>query len=536
MRKSNMVLIGFLAGILLFSFMSVNVVSAKSVTPLASELDVQLTYFTPYNSEYKLADPLISGNNVDLMFLEGIRDDTTLDLGKSVWESTFSTITSNSVYSDTMGNNTWDTATSDGATVNTEATCNSAETLITFKATTNATAVAQYASTYSYYSWDGDGDGDLSDTADRSYLPHDENVFMVFNNEMTTDSTDASTYSLVNIALQTTTTSKYTISIKFWYTSGDAGWDFTGANGALLEIFDCSGQAIVGTIDVAAVLDADTTESHNILGTDYNHQYLYCDEASKYVQNEIKNLAYYTSMPAFTDASDSGTIWDIDGSDEYISGIDGTDYLFTIITQDTTDTFDNSQELLLDQSGYITTLIPARYLYFTGVMAVYPSVNSNWGSTTVSTGKYLTTETLIFDTQEINSLTALANVLSVSTWKLNVTLDKDVCWDTDHYENNLISFMDSGLPQYDNFITAWTTSVDDSEVQYDTTDPSTTTGSVHDIVIGFYTRVSYTDSTVVTVTQGGGTTTSEASSNPLGFWIIVALSLVTLAYLKFGRD
>jgi hypothetical protein len=522
--KKSLILRNFLiASLITFAFLGVVGVQATSDTPVDSELDVQLTYFSPYNSEYKLADSLITGNTVDMLFLEGLRTNTKLDLGKSVWESTFSTVANNNEYSLTMGNNTYDTATSDGMTVNTQATANSAETLITFKATTNASAVAQYAQALSYFSWDGNDDGDYADTADRHYLPHDENIFLVINNEMTTDGTDAQTYSTIEIVLETTTSTDYSIILKYWYTSGDSGWDYSTSNGATLEFFDCSGIPVVTTVDVAGVLEADTGESHNILGTDYIKQYLYEDVASKYVQNELKNIGYYSSMPAFTDKTDDNSNWDFDGSDEYFTGIDATDYLFTVITQSTTDTYDSSQEFLIDQSGTISTIIPARYLYFSGVMAVYPMASSSWSSgSAIVSGKYLTTESLVFDTREINDLDSLANVLSVSTWKFNTTLEDEVMWDKTNYENNIVSFTWDGIDNFQTFKTAWTTSTDDSEVQFDSADPSTTTGSLQNVVLSYYTDEAYS-AVVVSATPDGGTVSTASQDNSQ---TIVILALI----------
>jgi hypothetical protein len=512
-------------------FIAPQIVSAKSSMPLATELDVQLTYFSPYNVENKIKDALISGNTVDLMFLEAIQGNTKLDLGKSVWESTFSTIVNNNAYSDTLGNASWNTATSDGMTVTTEATANSAETLVTFKGTSNATAVAQYAQALSYFAWDGNDDGDYVDTADRGYLPHDENIFILVNNEMTSEDTDDSAYSTVEIILETTTSTDYSIILKFWEKAGDSGWDFTTSNGATLEFFDCSGSPIVTTLDIAAILEADS-ESVAILGSDYFKQYVYRETASKYVQNELKNIAYYTSQPAFTDDVDGDSDWDMDGSDEYIDGIDGTDFLFTIITQDTTDTYDSSQELLADQSGSIITKVPARYLYFTGAMAVYPDAGSSYGSSTIESGKYLTTESLSFDTREINSLDSLANVLSVSTWKLNMTLEDSICWDTDHYVNNLVAFSDNGIDKFEVLKTAFTVTVDDSEVQYDIADPSTSDGDLDSLSLQVYTKVNYGSG--ATVPSGGGTATAS-SDNSILILLGAVLLLVTIWYFKIKK-
>ncbi len=529
MKKYSLQL-ALILGLMIFA-LGVNPASAKAPTPILAEYDVQLTYFSPYNSEYKLDDPLIVDKSIDLLFLEAMRSSTKLDLGKSVWESTFSTITGNSAYSLTMGNATWDTATSDGMTVNTQATCNAPETLVSFKATTNGTAVAQYAQTISYFSYDSNGDGDYVDTADKSYLPHDENIHILVNNEMTCEGTDAQTYTQVDVVLETTTSQDYTISIKYWYTAGDSGWDFTTGNGATLEFFDVSGIPIVAGLDVAAILDADS-ESVNILGTDYLKQYLYEDVASEYVQNEVKNIAYFTAIPAFTDATDGNNDWDMDGDDEYFSGIDQTDYLFTVVTQAGTDAYDNSQELLADHSGSITTITPARYLYFTGAMAVYPTSGSNWDSAFVSQGKYLTKETLTFDTREINTLKTLANVLSVSTWKMNMTLEDAIMWDTDHYENNLVTFTDQGIDQVETLRPAWTVTTDDSEVTYDNSDPSTTTGDLDSYYLEYYTASDLGSQDVTTTDSDSGSGPTSGSTD-FGFEAVIVVVIILAGVTGF---
>lgn len=508
-------------------------VSAKAPTPSLAEYDVQLTYYSPYNSEYKLADPLIVDTSVDLLFFEAHRGKTVLDLGKSVWESTFSTIKSSSAYSLTMGNATYDAGTVDGMTINTEATCNAPETLITFKATTNASAVAQYAQAISYFAYDGNGDGDYVDTADKHYLPHDENLHILVNNEMTEEGTDAQSYSLVDIVLETTTATDYVISIKYWYTAGDSGWDFTTSNGATLEFFDCNGIPIVTVLDIAAILDADS-ESVNVLGTDYIKQYLYQDVASEYIQNELKNLAYFTAIPAFTDPIDGNNDWDMDGDDEYFSGIDQTDYLFTVVTQSGTDTYDSSQEFLAGHSGSITTSVPARYLYFTGAMSINPTGGSAWDSTYVSSGKWLTKESLTFDTRAINELTTYSNVLSVSTWKMNFTLDRLIMWDTDHYENNLVTFVDQGISTVvETLRAAWTTTVDDAEVTYDCADPSTTTGDLDTYYLEYYTTSDQGSQEIETDENGPVIVTTAKQDNTLyALGIIAVLIIGTIVYIK----
>lgn len=537
MKKKNL-LVTLTLG-LLVCMLVVQPASAKAPTPSQAEASIVLTYYSPYNTDYKIADPLITDYTVDLMFLEGIRDDTVLSLGCSVWESNLAVITANAEYSDTMGNNTWDAGTVDGMTINTEAACNSAETLITFKATNNGSSVAQYAQTYSYFAWDSNDDGDYVDSADKGHLPHDENVWITVNNEMTIEGTDAQSYSLVDVVLETTSGTDYTISIKYWYTAGDSGWDFSTGNGATLEFFDCSGIPIVTTLPIADILDADSGEAVNVIGTDYYRQYLYQDVASEYIQNELKNIAYFTSMPAATDNSDGNNNWDFDSTDEYFTGIDQTDYLYTVVTQDSTDTYDSDQELLADWSDVITTKVKARYLYFTGTMAMYPSPHSYGSQSTTTPAKYLTTETLQFDTREINDLTSLANVLAWSTWQFNVTLEDTNCmWDCDHYENNLYDFSWDGIDETENFRASWTTSTDDSEVQYDCTDPSTTTGSRQDVIMKYFTGVNFEDveeeveTTTTTAANGEIIEDEEAPDITIGVILVLLCVGATILYFK----
>ena len=531
-KMKRKALLMVLIPLLMISVIGITPVTAKAPTPSLAEYDVQLTYFSPYNSEYKLDDPLIVGTSVDMLFFESERGSTALDLGKSVWESNFPTILSNSAYSETLGNATYNAGTVDGHTINTEATSNAAETLITFKSTSNGTAVAQYAQAISQFAYDGNGDGDYVDTADKHYLPHDENIHIIVNNECTFEGTGAATIAQFQIAFKTTTTTDYTIYLKYTVGNGDAGWDFTTANGATFDYFDVSGQPLVITLSLAQILDADS-ESVNILGTNELKFRNDNAEATKYMIQELKNFAIYTAMPAFTDDHDGNSNWDMDGSDEYFSGIDQTDYIFTTIAQDTTDTFDNSQEFLLDQSSTITTCIPARYLYFTGAMSIYPT--GSWTSTFVESGKWLTKESLTFDTRALDDLITYANVLSVSTWKLNMTMDRLIMWDTDNYENNLVSFTDQGNDKVETLRSAWTTSIDDAEVTYDNSDPSTTDGDLDAYYLEYYTasdqgsqNVEEDDDGVVVVTPSD----SGSGDVLLGVGVIAFITIVTVFYIK----
>ena len=83
-------------------------------------------------------------------------------------------------------------------------------------------------------------------------------------------------------------------------------------------------------------------------------------------------------------------------------------------------------------------------------------------------------------------------------------------WDCDHYENNLYDFSWDGIDETENFRASWTTSTDDSEVQYDCTDPSTTTGSRQDVIMKYFTGVNFED-----VEEEVETTTTTAANGEI---------------------
>jgi hypothetical protein len=528
--KKKLVFSTFIAAILLMGFFNAQLVSAASATPISSEYSVALTYFSPYNDEYKLDDVLIEEGRADLMFLKLEKDDTKLDLANSVFESNFPTIVGANEYSLTLTNTTYNAGVTDGKTVNTEATSNSAETLVTFKATSNATAVGQYAYARSMMAWDSNDDGDYTDAGDKGYLPHDENVKILANFQMDCEGTDDDTYASVKFVFETTTATDYTVHVKGVEGAGDTGWDLTTANGATFAFYDADDTSMVITIPLANVLDEDS-ESVSIIGLDYIEIYTYVDQASEYVQAELRNAAIFTNYPALTDSSDDDDDFDFRNAAGIAENMhDDMDRLFTAITEGGTEAYDNDMELNSDIENEINLFSDARYLYFTGVASMEPTQASYGSSDTSTSGMFQTDESLIFDTRDIDDLEALANILSVSNWQFNCTMDDTILYDTTDYENNLISFVVDDLEKKNTYKSEWEAASDDEEVQYDIADPSTTTGAYTEIQLSYFTKIDYGAGAVITpsgeVSQADNTTLIIVVS-------VVGIAIASIWYFRF---
>lgn len=521
----------FLAAIMLMGFFNASMVMGASATPISSEYSVAITSFSPYSQDYKLDDVLIEDKIADLLFLKLEKDATKLDLASSVWESNFQTVTGNEEYSETVTNATYNAGVSDGMTINTEATSNSAETLVTFKGTTNATAVAQYAYARSMMAWDSNDDGDYVDSGDKAYLPHDENVKYLINFQMDSDAA-AAAYGSVKLVFQTTTATDYTIHIKGDFAAGDTGWDLTTSNGATFAFYDADDTSMVITVPLANVLDEDS-ESVSILGLDYIELYGYTAEASKYVQCELRNAAIFTNYPAFTDSLDDDDDFDFLNAAGIAENMhDDMDRLFTAITEAGTESYDNSMELNSDIENEINLFTAARYLKFTGVASMEPTQAGYSSVDGTVAAQFITTENLIFDTRAIDDLVALSNIMTVSNWQFNCTMDDTILYDTTDYENNLISFVLDNLDKKNTFKSAWEAASDDEEVQYDNSDPSTTTGAYTEITMSYYTKIDYGAGVVVTPS---GEVSQADNTTLIVVIVVVAMAAVAIWYIKVRK-
>jgi len=521
----------FLAAIFLMGIFNASMVMGASATPISSEYSLAVTSFSPYTEDFKLDDALIEDKIVDLMFLKLEKDATKLDLASSVWESNFQTVTGNEEYSETITNATYNAGTVDGMTINTEATSNSAETLVTFKGTSNATAVLQHASAKSMMAWDSNDDGDYVDSGDKDYLPHDENVKYLINFQMDSDAS-AAALGEVRLVFQTTTAQDYTVRVISSFAAGDSGWDLTTSNGADFVCYDADDVSIVVTIPLANVLDEDA-ESVSILGLDYIELYGYTAEASKYVQCELRNAAIFTNYPAFTDSSDDDDDFDFrDAGGIVANSADDMDRLFTIITESGTEAYDNDMELNSDIESEINLFTAARYLKFTGIASMEPTSASYSSVDGTVAAQFITSESLIFDTREIDDLESLSNVLTVSNWQFNCTMDDTILYDTTDYENNLISFVLNNLDKKNTFKSAWEAATDDVEVQYDNADPSTTTGAFAEIQLSYYSKIDYGAGVVVTPS---GEVSQADNTTLIVVIVVVAMAAVAIWYIKVRK-
>jgi len=146
--------------------------------------------------------------------------------------------------------------------------------------------------------------------------------------------------------------------------------------------------------------------------------------------------------------------------------------------------------------------------------------------------QFVTTEALIFDTREIDDLETLSNVLTVSNWQFNCTMDDTILYDTTDYENNLISFVLNNLDKKNTFKSAWEAATDDVEVQYDNADPSTTTGAYAEILMSYYTKIDYGAGVVVTPS---GEVSQADNTTLIIVIVVVAMAAVAIWYVKVRK-
>ncbi|MEW5821829.1 MAG: hypothetical protein AB1782_16665 [Cyanobacteriota bacterium] len=533
--------------------MSMGILAGQGVSnnlPSKAEYSVALTYFYGYNSNYKTTDHYITGTTFDLSFIDGFqleKDDTVLDITGSTWESDDInlkdgvTLYDRSEYSLTFLNATYNSATEANST-RISTTSNMA---VSGRETTgSATAGTAYDASSVYWEsnlyFDQNGDGDYVDALDKAYLPLSgtEYFYVCFSNNFNT-SVNAATYGEISLHFEMTSGTDYVIYVRGYYGNGDAGWSSVGStadNQAIFSVYDGDGLYIALQIPLADLLSEDENEVGSVLGLDLIRTKMNFGATDEAITLTAKNIAVFDSYLSLTDKYDDDNDFDFRSSGGIISNPwDDNDIIATTITESTTDTIDNTMPLLADYSGSFTLSKNARFLKFTGVCSIQPSTYSY--SSASSEGLYLTTENIVFDTRGIDDLDTLSNVLSWSTLKFNITIDDAVLHYTSDYEDNLVSFVVEGLDKKSTFESSWSASTvtDDSEIQYDVDDPSTTTGSYQEISLGYYTQSVYS-STTATTGGGGGVTTTSSNDMTMIYVVVGLVALVTLWYLFVRKD
>lgn len=502
-----------------------------------AELSVPLTAMNVYNSYYKPEDYLANSTHINVSPI----DEFTLLKTKSELDLEYLTVESDDIlltedislydrsYSKTFFNDTFESGTESNATattVNTEFTISSRGTSATANVTNDAVGATNNVYWRSYMGFDSNGDGDYSDAEDKAYLPLGGYEWFYIGVETDfSSSPNAGTYGQISLVFERSSGTDYTVSIRMYEGSGDTGWSGVGStadDSAVFKAYD-SDDAFIGiSIPIGTMFAEDSSETGTIVGLDYPEAKIVLAGASDSVQLTVKNLAVFNNQPALTDRTDDDDDFDDRNSAGIAAGVhdSDSDYLFTKITEGATESYDSKIALNNDLNGWIPTLVSIRYARFDGYASIQPSTGTSTSVAVSGTNYYLTTETISFDTRDIDALTTFSNIYSWGNVQFNITIDDSVFPFTTNYEENLVSFTVNQLDKYNTFKSAWEadgvsgSTSPKSEVQYDLTDPDTTTGQVDEFTVGFYTDDSYSISQVETssaASPGVATTTSAAA-------------------------
>jgi hypothetical protein len=334
-----------------------------------------------------------------------------------------------------------------------------------------------------------------------------------------------------------TTSTDYTVTVRHHYGAGNAGWDLTTSNGATINYYDTNNTYISTIVPLSEIIDEDTESIAAIQGLDYIDVYANTSVNSEAMNIRVKNIAAFQNWPSVDDRDDDDDDRDWnDANNIFANSQDDETLIQSVITEAGTDTVDNLMELNANKEGSMTFLSNARYVSFGGVFALYPTTGSCPPSTYISTGKYLTTETLQFDTRTIDDFTTFTNHLTWTDYQFNITFDDDIFWDTTDYEENLYSFTVEGLDKKSTWKSTWETSGlgDGSEIQYNVADPSTTTGSLFDIIHGYYTDESVSGSMTTTTAVGGGAGIVTIAGVSVPGYFVPALTTGAIVFVGAG--
>lgn len=495
--------------VLLFLFPILGVIGATNTLPLTPEFSFGGVTANFYSVDYDLNHPLISSNKrLDMGYIDGItaeKDFAYINLasGYTVLESDsyFTQIQSN-----TFINTTWDSSATAGATVKsvTDLSSGSKSTIASANAITNATGGTGYWSNNLWYDYDDDN---VVDSNEKWYTQIDHQAILFVNYKSWHNASDATAYWQIAFIFETTG-SDYSIIVKHAYTSGDSGWsdlDSSAENQATLTYYDANGTTIATILPVDEILDADLGDDPDLKGLK-STKITFFGGADKQHNIEIYNMAVFTQKPAFSDRLDDDIDWDIDASAIFSTFVwDDTDFLVTKVTEGTTESYDNTIDLKASVEDGATPLVKFRKLQLGGVFSMPPTTYSM--SSSAISGGYKTTMDMWFKTTGLYTYfsdTTTSNYFSWSTCQFNVTLGDDVLIGSyTGFENQIVSFYVDGVDKTTAFDDVWDVSSDDTEVQYDISDPNTSTGSQQQVKLIFNSRSSYSGS------GGAGVTTSD---------------------------
>ncbi len=509
---------------LTFGLSTINVKGADANIVGNPELSIPLTAFTPYSSSYKTTDSLISGKTIDLSTVKGfelLKTKTELDLSLSTFESDdvllkdLLSLYDRPAYSKTFINSTYQAGTATNTTIASELAVSMSDTKMIANATTAAAVtgdpIAIWDKTMAYDA-STPANAIYTDTGDLGYmpLPNSDIHFYVGWSVNHIASIEAASYAGVELHFERAAGNDYVVRFRSYQEAGDSGWSAistsSASNDIIFSAYDADADFIGVTFNLADLLSEDSADNTaDIIGLDIIRYKMNFEAVSEWQLLTVRNVAIFTSRPAVTDNVDDDADYDWNDAGNIAAGMhdSDSDILGTMITEGGTEAYDWKIPLASDQVDSMALFKYARYLTFDGTarIAFDSAVPAEYSiSSSLVSGQiyYLTTLDLDFDTRGIDDLDTFSNVFVWGDMKFNFTVDDSKLPFTIDWENNLYSkdgevvkeaFVIDNVAKGLTYKSSWEASTvsDESEVQYDISNPDTTTGGVMQIVLKVYT-------------------------------------------------
>ncbi len=555
-----------IVGMLTFGLSTINVKGANANIVGNPELTIPLTAFTPYSSSYKTTDSLINGKTIDLSTVKGfelLKTKTELDLSLSTFESddvllkdSFS-LYDRPAYSKTFLNSTYEAGTATNTTIASELAVSLSDTKMVANATTAAAVtgdpIAIWDKTMAFDS-STPPNAIYTDTGDLAYmpLPNADIHFYVGWSVNHIASITAASYAGIELHFERAARNDYVVRFRSYQEAGDTGWSAistsSASNDIIFSAYDADADFIGITFNLADLLSEDSADNTaDIIGLNIIRYKMNFEGADEWQYLIARNVAMFSSIPAVTDNIDDDSDYDWNDAGNIAADMhdSDSDVLGTKITEGGTETYDWKIPLSSDQVDSMELLKYAKYLTFDGTARIgFNGLSPNSYSVTSLPVSdqiyYLTTLDLDFDFSNVELIDTWSNIFSWGNVQFNFTVDDSKLPFTIDWENNLYSdvdgnVLDSAFKIEDTmeglvFKSAFeaTTVSDESEVQYDITDPSTSAGDIIDIIMKIYTINSFS-------ITGGSTDTGVGAGQPSGVFGFDSqtVGLIALAVLAF---
>lgn len=535
---------------------------------LASRMQesVGITKFNIYNSNFQSQDHLITGNSANVSPLLGqtlVQTGSKIDLSTVTPESDNVALGSTGVnlydrpaYSTTFLNETYNAAVESNSTATTVTSMaiSNHGTAGSFEVANDAVAASNYATQATVFAFDFTNNGVYTDAGDKAYLPIDPNLVQWLGVKSTfSASPNSADYGLLSIAYTRSTGVDYTVNVKMWATTGTNAWSGVGStadNQATFNVYSSSGVFNALQYKISTLFQKDSSETGGIIGIHSITWKGLVAGASDSVTIGSTGIGLFNNYVAWSSNSDVQSTFNIDGASN-LPIFDSADDLLS--TSYTASTATSSLPLIHDFSGIVTIPQAIRYLSFTGVLSLQPTTDSYSSSQAVtSTNYFLTTENVYFDSRGISAIKTFANIFTISSVNINVTIDDSILEFTTHYQDNLYqstagdyanSFVVNGIAKGNTYEPNWALSTvsgstsPKTQVQYAMSTFSATVFSLDHIVLMIYTKSNFNvqvSSSVANNNNVVAVSSNNNSGNSL-MYIVLAVGGVVVIIILIAR-